>query len=110
MSAERRASRQQRLLSLAIACVRGGKLPACKTSEVLAGSGHEEHCSLCNAPISEAEIEYEVSPRDADAPVRSALYFHIRCYEAWAKACRSGTTEGTQESAPARDWRRGHSP
>ena len=83
---------QQRLLSLAIARVRKQELPVHEPPEVLAGPGHEEMCSLCDEPISEAQIEYEVSAGEADVPARSILYFHIRCYDAWVKACRLSVT------------------
>jgi len=79
----------QGITSLAVSRLRAGTLPCDIPPRLLAGPGQNESCSLCEQPIVTGDVEYEVSALHQGQP--QSFYFHITCYHAWVRACRSHT-------------------
>lgn len=67
---------------MAIVRIRDGALPCLDQPQMYAGFGQKNTCSLCQAPITSQQTEYEVPQEDG-----AALFFHVECYDAWIHAC-----------------------
>jgi hypothetical protein len=79
---------QQERLVLATGCMRSGRLPETRSSQVLAGSGSGECCEICELAIEADEVAYEVVDLHSHA---EPLSFHRVCYDAWVIACLSAS-------------------
>ena len=66
------------------------------------GDGRGTVCNVCQVPIVDPEMEFEVNlkPVNIDNPKR--LQFHLNCYEAWCEACRQWRNLSVQEEQIAR--------
>jgi hypothetical protein len=74
----------QDLKLLARARIDNGELPPCETVTLLGTTGSGAKCALCDAPITEREVEYEVElARHRGMSWR----FHIRCHNVWRDVC-----------------------
>ena len=74
----------QDLQLLARARIDNGELPPCETVTLLGTTGSGAKCALCDAPIAETEVEYEVEV----ARHRGMSWrFHIRCHNVWRDVC-----------------------
>jgi len=60
-----------------------GRLPMALSAVVDAGYGSGAVCRLCEQPIDQYHIEYEVT----DARDGSTLSFHLTCHRAWRLEC-----------------------
>lgn len=76
------------LIAIAVVRIKAGALPCFKSSKQYGGKGHEEPCGVCQQPISEKEIGYEVEPDEPAPEDKAPLYLHITCHNAWVEACR----------------------
>ena len=48
------------------------------------GPGIGANCSICGAPVTSAEIEFEIQfARDGSNPELDKFHVHIRCFAAW---------------------------
>ena len=65
---------QSRLHSVAITRIQTGALPPVACPSCYAGPGGKECCAVCAAPITQEQIEYEISPR-LDVSLRAPLFF-----------------------------------
>lgn len=72
------------LIGLARQRVCTGDLPPCEPTALFAGFGSGGLCALCDRPISEAQIEYEVELQGM--PGR-AWPLHLECYRVWRSVC-----------------------
>lgn len=83
----------------AMARIQTGALPPVACPSCYAGPGGTECCAVCTAPITQQQIEYEISPR-LNASLRGPLFFHFQCYQAWLSACAECTAEIQRSVAP----------
>ena len=81
-----------RLRTLARERVRDGTLPRSKALRTWGGFGTGAHCSLCKAPILEAEPEFELQFEQTAAP-ETLVRFHRVCHLAWEAACQELATQ-----------------
>ena len=71
---------------IARAGIADGRLPLIASQSMQASYGSGIKCHLCERPIEQQHIEYEVSdPRDG-----RRLSFHLACHGIWQLACRGG--------------------
>ena len=93
---------RQELITLALSRIRNGALPCADIQGSYVGDGRGTVCNVCQAPIVDPEMEFEVNlkPVNIDNPKR--LQFHLNCYEAWCEACRQWRNLGVQEEQIAR--------
>jgi hypothetical protein len=61
----------------------------CEPGKTWAGPGVGDTCAACAAPISAAEIEYEV-----DLASGPTLRLHAACHRIWMEECESETQTG----------------
>lgn len=61
--------------------------PVMLVSEVHAGYGWEERCSVCGEAIARSQIEYKVRAFRGGA-------FHMMCYALWQLECAERVREG----------------
>jgi len=62
-----------------------GRLPVIFPHSIQAGYGSGAICRVCELPIEQQHIEYEVSdPRDG-----RPLSFHLACHAIWQLECRT---------------------
>lgn len=57
-------------------------LPAEVPKSIWAGKGTGEPCSLCDQPVAQTEMEYEVNVPSGEGAGR-ILRFHLRCHALW---------------------------
>jgi hypothetical protein len=62
-----------------------GQLPQERTGRVWGGHGTGQPCAVCDRPIGQDEVEYEVQ-LPLNGAVRS-FRFHIPCQAAWQSEC-----------------------
>ena len=58
-----------------------GSLPAAGNQKIFAGYGTNQACDVCDAPVLESEVIYEVEVQVGDEMVVIAL--HRRCFDLW---------------------------
>jgi hypothetical protein len=64
--------------------LREGKLPQQPPSRLWGGAGVGAPCSVCDRPVAQAEMEFEVQfARDGSAPYFDVFHVHPRCYAVW---------------------------
>jgi hypothetical protein len=69
---------------LAKQLLEAGKLPKCPQVRTWGGHGEGLPCSLCNEPITQSDIEYELQFHpDPALPRMESRRFHPRCLAAW---------------------------
>ena len=73
---ELRAEARRRVVS--------GRLPSRAPQYMWAGAGDGQVCSLCDRPIGERQIEYEL---EFDSQPALIHRFHRICHEAWELEC-----------------------
>lgn len=77
-------SNDQEIRLLARARIDAGQLPPCEPVTLLGTKGNGSKCALCDVPITDREVEYEV-----ELPGRrgSTWRFHIACHDVWREIC-----------------------
>jgi hypothetical protein len=64
--------------------IRKGRLPRRGPARIWGGPGVGAFCSVCEKPITQDQLEYELeSAWDDDTPERDKVHFHLRCFAAW---------------------------
>ncbi len=65
--------------------VENGKLPARRPDRTWGGPGVGAPCSVCDHPVTEDEMEFEIQfARDANGiSGLDKFHVHIRCFAAW---------------------------
>jgi hypothetical protein len=71
--------------------IRTGRLPRREPARIWGGPGVGGFCGVCEKPISQDELEYELEfachddnpKRDKVHPQRDKVHFHLRCFAAW---------------------------
>jgi hypothetical protein len=67
------------------------QLPCLVPKHIAAGYGTRHICAACAAPITDAQVEYEIQ-NDADG---RQLTFHFGCYVVWQLECARLPGEGS---------------
>jgi len=67
--------------------IRQGKLPAQVPLHTWGKPGAGDPCSLCDLPIAQGEIEFELQFQANSNPI--GLRFHSLCHVAWERERRS---------------------
>jgi hypothetical protein len=65
--------------------VASGDLPSEIISRMWASRGRGQSCSLCDRPIQNDEVEYEIEADIAGA--KGTFLFHWPCHAVWQLAC-----------------------
>ena len=60
-----------------------GRLPIATSTRVDARYGAGDKCDLCDLPITEHKIEYDVTDQGSG----KSLHFHLACHTAWQREC-----------------------
>ena len=61
-----------------------GRMPTRRPDRTWSGPGVGASCSVCELPITEDQLEFEIQfPRDDAAPGLGAVHVHMRCFAAW---------------------------
>lgn len=68
--------------------IASGSLP-CGPGKASAGFGGSNACALCDLPIDEAEVVYELETETRGGP--RTLHFHPKCERAYHAACPSAS-------------------
>ena len=63
--------------------IEGGRLPLLRPGQISAGYGRSNACSVCDLPIEQTKIEYEVQTPDT----LRRLIFHFTCFVIWQREC-----------------------
>jgi hypothetical protein len=63
--------------------IEAGRLPLMRPDQISAGYGRSNACSVCDLPIEQTKIEYEVQTPDT----LRRLIFHFACYVIWQREC-----------------------
>ena len=65
--------------------IRTGRLPRREPARIWGGPGVGGFCGVCEKPISQDELEYELEEFAChdDNPKRDKVHFHLRCFAAW---------------------------
>ncbi len=64
--------------------IAAGQLPCDPHHSMWAGTGEGLPCSICDRPIGENQIEYELQ---FDGEIRPIYRFHRICHQAWELEC-----------------------
>jgi hypothetical protein len=70
------------LKKTALERIRQKLLPDAVPKSIWAGHGTGERCSLCDLPVAQTEMEYELSVSKDDG-ARNTIRFHLRCHALW---------------------------
>jgi hypothetical protein len=71
------------LHSRALQRIEDGRLPLALSTHIDARYGVGDKCDLCDQPITEHKIEYDVT----DEGSGKSLHFHLACHTAWQREC-----------------------
>jgi len=64
--------------------VRQGKLPARRPDRTWGGSGVGAPCSICDKPVTRADMEFEIQfEHDGAVPGLDKFNVHVRCFAVW---------------------------
>jgi hypothetical protein len=58
-----------------------GELPSGRPGKIWAGAGSGAACSLCELPIANADVEYEIESSLGTS--LQVFRFHVTCYHIW---------------------------
>lgn len=70
------------LKKTALERIRQKVLPDAVPKSLWAGQGTGKNCSLCDRPVAQTEMEYELNGPEGDG-ARSIIRFHLRCHALW---------------------------
>lgn len=70
------------LKKTALERIRRKLLPGMVPKSIWAGQGTGKPCSLCDRPVAQTEMEYELNDPRNDA-ARTTIRFHLRCHALW---------------------------
>lgn len=70
------------LKKTALERIRQKLLPDAVPKSIWAGQGTGKPCSLCDRPVAQTEMEYELNVLEDDAS-RATIRFHLRCHALW---------------------------
>lgn len=70
------------LKKTALERIRQKLLPDTVPRSIWAGEGTGQACSLCDRPVPQTEMEYELN-LPLDDGTRSIIRFHLRCHALW---------------------------
>lgn len=73
-----------------------GRLPVVTPKRILAGYGAGDACAVCDQPITDTQVEYDVE----DAVQDGRLIFHMRCHAIWQLECALRGQLGTGAHTP----------
>ena len=77
------ASSEQELRAKVRYMVGAGKLPIRRPDRIWGGRGEGMKCSVCDVPVTEAEIEFELE--FFRAPEVARHHVHLDCFTAWER-------------------------
>ncbi len=69
--------------------IRDGRLRCIPGHRTWGGRGSNQPCALCDAPIRDSEVEYEIEGVGIDSP--GPYRFHFLCHDAWQFECAQET-------------------
>jgi hypothetical protein len=76
--------------------LQAGELPRQRPDNTWAGPGVGADCTICRAPVTPTEMEYELEfVRGGDEPGRDRYHVHIHCFLAW-----SAESQGVRAEQP----------
>ena len=68
--------------------IQGKKLPNRPPDRMWGGPGAGADCAICSAPVTRAELEFEIEfARAGDDPGVDTYHVHIHCFAAWQAEC-----------------------
>lgn len=70
------------LKKTALERIRRKVLPDTVPESIWAGQGNGQNCSLCDRPVAQTEMEYELNGPQTDG-AGSIIRFHLRCHALW---------------------------
>ena len=77
-------SPEEHLRELARQAITAERIPNFKPDRVWGGPGIGALCTICNQPVLQNEMEFEVQfARDGARPHFDVFHIHIRCFAAW---------------------------
>jgi hypothetical protein len=75
---------EEHLRDLARQAITAEKIPSHKPDRVWGGPGIGASCTICDQPVLQNEMEFEVQwARDGVQPHFDVFHIHIRCFAAW---------------------------
>jgi hypothetical protein len=63
--------------------IKAGKLPSRRPDGMWGGPGAGAECTVCNAPVKEDEVEFEVEFRNGNGSGLDRYRVHRRCLAVW---------------------------
>jgi hypothetical protein len=63
--------------------IRKGTLPRRDAARIWAGPGLGAFCSVCEKPVTQDQLEYELEFAQDGDPSLNKLHFHLRCFAVW---------------------------
>jgi hypothetical protein len=68
--------------------IQGKKLPNRPPDRMWGGPGAGADCAICSAPVTRAELEFEIEfARAGDDPGVDTYHVHIHCFAPWQVEC-----------------------
>jgi hypothetical protein len=75
---------ERQIRALARKVLGAGGLPRRDPDRTWGGGGVDVPCSVCAAPVTPAQVEYELQfSHDGAAPRLDRFHLHLRCFAAW---------------------------